>query len=157
MSLYHDSTTIMGYLDEDFDSTITTSEAYHRQLEVLDESESFTIHYSNTLKKQISQSLLLKFELSALQFESIISILVAIIQIEDKCDCELKDIKISSSEDEEIVFHRKSQNGISILSIDSDGDILYNFTGFKTGFVTERYIYGENTDFEKLIYSFLSR
>lgn len=157
MNLYLENPSIVGYLDEDFDTTITTSEAYHQQLEVLDESESFTIHYSNTLKNQISKSLLLKFELSDNHLENIISILLAIVQIEEESDCELKGIKVSASEEDEIVFYRKSQNGISILSIDSDGDILYNFTGFKTGFFTERFVYGENTDIEKLIYSFLSR
>lgn len=157
MNLYLDKPSFIGYLDEDFDTTITTSEAYHQQLEFLDESESYTIQYSNTLKNQISKSLVLKFELTDKQFENIISILSGFIYIEKENDCELKGIKVSSSEEDEVVFYRKSDNGISLLSIDSDGDILYNFTGFKIGFLTERYICGENIDFEKLIYSFLSR
>lgn len=157
MNLFLDTSTTSNYSDDIYNDTITTSEAYTKRFESFDEYESITIQYKNSLKNQISQALLLKFELSNEQLESLLSFLYAIIEIEQTCECEIKGIQVTSSIENEIVFYRKSLLGVSLLSIDSDGDLLFNFTGFKTGFTTESYNYGEVADFEKLIYNFLSR
>lgn len=147
----------IDYPEEDYYSTITTSEAYNKGLEILNDNESITTHYNNSLKNRISQALLLTFELTDNQLRALLSFILAIAKIEQECNCELRDIDLTPSVENEIVFFRKSQLGVSILSIDSDGDLLLNFTGFKTGFETDRYIFGEEIDFEKLIYNFLSR
>ncbi len=143
---------------EGYENSITTGEAYNKNLESLNESDSATIQYnSSNLKKRISQSLLLNSEITEHQFQALVSFIMAIIEIEESCDCELKDIKVSPSVENEIVFYRKSIVGVSILSIDTDGDLLYNFTGYKNGFDTQRYPFNDQVDFEKLIYYFLSR
>jgi hypothetical protein len=155
-SILETTPSISSPSDNYFDS-FTTSEAYNEKLEILDETESVTTQYNKTLKNQISQALLLTFELTTPQFDTLIDFVFAIVKIEQECDCKFNGIGVTPSVENEIVFHRKSQQGISTISIDLDGDILLNFTGFKKGFETERYQFGVVNDFEILVYHFLAR
>lgn len=65
-------------------------------------------------------------------------------------------IRISKSNDEEICIYRKSDNGISMIAIDEDGDGFYNFTGYQNGLYTT-FFENEKCDFEKLTYNLLTK
>lgn len=65
-------------------------------------------------------------------------------------------IHISKSNDEEICIYRKSDDGISMIAIDEDGDGFYNFTGYQDGLETT-FFENERCDFEKLTYNFLTK
>lgn len=138
-------------------NTVTTSEAYNKQLEDLAENDSITLQYGNNLESKISQLQLLAFEISKEQLETLLQFIYALIKLEETYDLEFEGIEMTSSLENEIIFFRKSLLGISMISVDHDGDLLFNFTGFKSGFDTKRFSFGDNIDFEQLIYHFFSR
>lgn len=66
-------------------------------------------------------------------------------------------IKIIKSQDAEICIYRKSEKGVYMIAIDDEGDGFYNFTGYGDGMITVFFNSDESTNFENLIYQFLSK
>lgn len=66
------------------------------------------------------------------------------------------DINFIISQENEICVYRKSQEGISMISIDEDGDGFYNFTGYTSGFDTI-FFDNDSCDCEHVTYKFLSK
>lgn len=158
MTYYPGCNSVGGYTNElDIHSSITTSQAYNENLNYIDEDEIVTIYYRNTITNQLKHLLFLNYDPTENQINALLDILFEFFKIEDLGANILGKIDISDSVENEIVFSRSSTLGVTLLSIDSDGDLLFNFTGFKNGFDTKHYSYTEEIDFENLIYLFLSR
>jgi hypothetical protein len=68
----------------------------------------------------------------------------------------VKTINGVKSNDDEICIYRKSDDGISMIAIDEDGDGFYNFTGYKDGLETI-FFENENPDIETITYKFFSK
>lgn len=158
MSYCQNYNSVSSYTDElNINSSITTSDAYNESLSLIDEDQIVTVNYSNSISNQIKHLLFLNCDPTDFQLNTLFVVLEEFLKVEKIGANILGKFNISGSVEDEIVFTRTSALGVTLLSIDSDGDILFNFTGFKSGFDTRRYLYNEETDFENLIYIFLSK
>ena len=118
---------------------------------------ALTIKYIDDFVGKIFTASLNLNEITDVQFRSLLEIVAHLHYIEEQCqNCLTKDIDVVASVEGEFCFYRKSEKGLSLLSIDEDGDILFNFTGYKEGFLTNRYNESNSIDFEKIVYDFLS-
>lgn len=158
MSYYVKNVEVNNTPINNFENSFTTEEAYDDTLRDIDSSVlSTTIQYKRDIRNEISKALLLAEEITDAQFESFILFIRQLLEVELICPGLLNEISVTTSEESELIFYRKTQSGVYFLSIDSDGDILLNFTGYKLGFETTRYNFGNEIDFENLVYHFLVR
>lgn len=118
---------------------------------------ALTIKYIHDFASKIFTASLKLEEITEPQFDSLLHIVSHLHDTEEKCqNCLTKDIDIVASVEGEFCFYRKTEKGVSLLSIDKDGDILFNFTGYKEGFRTNQYFFVDEVDYEKIIYNFLA-
>ncbi len=145
----------MQNLGDSFAGTILFESNY---LQATDKFEgalttSYQSDYLNILCFQAFQ----KCSFTSLQKETFIAFFDIFEDISKTIHPEKLHIKITQSQDSEICIYRKTENGISMISIDDDGDGFYNFTGYERGVTTVFFDCDESHSFEKLTYQFLSK
>jgi hypothetical protein len=125
-----------------------------RMSEVLEKTKgSLTAIYGNDLSGQFAK-IYQKMSIPEDQYNVFFDIVQKLIEIEilQKCTC---NIRIEEATDDEIVLSRRTQDGLSLISINPFGDIMVNFSGYTKD---NKIIFYEKTNYdpENLVYGFLS-
>jgi len=117
---------------------------------------ALTIKYIKDFSSKVLTALVKIEDTTKEQFNTLLKVVLELHLTEIKCgNCLTKNVNVVASVENEFCFYRKTEKGVSMLVIDVDGDILFNFTGYNEGFVTKRSYY-DSIDHEKIIYDFLS-
>jgi hypothetical protein len=113
---------------------------------------ALTTSYGNDLEGQLNKTIqksnVTDNQLSALQ------VLVTTLLELEKINSTSFNTRIEVATDNEIVISRRSSNGISIISVDSFGDIMVNFAGYVLAGKTNFYDFSDY-DPEAVVFDFL--
>ncbi|SHI37727.1 hypothetical protein [Flavobacterium terrae] len=136
---------------------------------VLKQSELFRDEYVNSEINQVHtfnelsvsdlddwyNSILMKFSfLNEIQVKNIQGFLKALGYVLGEIDPNKLEISLDSVEDSDLMLWRESNHGISMITFDEYGQIVYSFIG-KNGKKIKG-TFDQNIDMEKLLYKFIS-
>lgn len=142
-------------LSDSISSTVLFKERYSDNINGKIKGTLTTSYESNYLSALVKQA----FGYSTItekQKKIIFGFFESIKVIAENIHPETLQIHVSKSSDEEIRLYRKSDDGISMITIDEDGDGFYNFTGYQNDLITI-FFENETCDFEKLTYHLLTK
>ncbi|WP_417369642.1 hypothetical protein [Gelidibacter japonicus] len=140
-----------------------TNDLFLRQSELFGEdykkNEIRHVHTFNDLSvsdlEDWFNSILTKYSfLNNLQIKNFQNFLLSLTYVLGEIDPNKLKIKVDSIEDSDLLLWRESDNGISMITFDDLGQVVYNYLG-KNGKKTKG-IFNQNVDMEKLLYKFIS-
>lgn len=100
-------------------------------------------------------SILTKYDfLNTIQVTNFQSFLNSLDYVLTEIDPNKLKISVDSVEDSDLMLWRESDNGISMITFDEFGQVVYNYLG-KNGKKIKG-IFDQNVDMEKLLYKFIS-
>lgn len=119
---------------------------------VLYTSGSLTTSYGNDKESRLNK-IIQQNDVSLEQVNVLRSLLLQIVKIE-KDNNTTFNIDINSAQDDEVVISKKSDNGLSLISVNSYGDIMTLCSGYLEKKNINFFEY-ENYDPEQTVYTFL--
>lgn len=143
------------YFGDSFGGTILFEEDYTKNISIL--SGALTTSYQSDYLNSLCHEAFKDYSFTDLQKQTFTSFFDVFEDISKSQHPDKLKIKIVKSQDAEICIYRKSKEGISLISIDDEGDGFYNFTGYKDGTDTIFFNSDETSNFENLIYKFLTK
>ena len=143
------------YFGDSFGGTILFEEDYTKNISIL--SGTLTTSYQSDYLNALCFEAFKNYSFTELQKQIFILFFDIFEDISKSQHPDKLKIKIVKSQDAEICIYRKSKGGISMIAIDDEGDGFYNFTGYENGMNTVFFNSNETSNFENLIYQFLTK
>lgn len=135
-----------------------TTDCLYKTTHIEPISGAITTQYVRDLKHKVKRAITKAGGAITEPQKEVLSMVIAyILDLEAYCGSILsKYLRIEYSVEDEYCIYRKSTRGVSLIAIDTDGDLMFNFTGYNGEFQTDRYTFQE-LDLEAVTYSFLSK
>lgn len=131
---------------------------YYNESQLNNPLSSFTTNYLVNFVTKVIKAFLELEEASPRQLNTLLDFMFQLHSIEHACNADLnKKIEVVHSVEDEVCFYRKSENGVSMIAIDNDGDVFYSYIGYLSNSTSRRYYYKDvSSEMERIVYNFLS-